>query len=293
MTESAPARPQDSCFRHPGRQSFILCQRCHRTICPDCAVEAPVGFHCVECVRDAQRQFKKTQPGFVTKTQRWFTLSDTPVTFLLIGFMTIIWLLQEAFPIITDLFLYAPMYTNFAMIDMYSNVHYEPWRMLTSAFLHGGFMHLAMNMLSIFLIGRALEQMFGRTRYLTLFVISGLGGSLAVQLLSAPNVAVVGASGAIYGMLGAYFLIAKQLTGRINPGLIFILGLNLFYGFTVPGISWEAHIGGLVTGALVAVIYLGLGRRRHKLGETGLLLLLTGAIIAVSLFLSMSASLPQ
>src|SRR5690606_18074588 len=122
--------------------------------------------------------------------------------------------------------------------------------------------------------GRILEQALGRWRFLALYLISGFGGSIAVLLL-APTISVVGASGAIFGLLGAFFVIQRGLGGN-NLQLVLVIGLNLVIGFVVPGIAWQAHIGGLIVGALVAFVYLKTRRASQK--NTQLLLL--GAVVA-------------
>ncbi len=129
----------------------------------------------------------------------------------------------------------------------------EPWRIVTHMFAHSTafpFLHLLFNMFTLFLFGRVLEQMLGRVRFLGLYALSGLGGAVAVMLIS-PERPVLGASGAIFGLLAAFFVIQRRL-GFSNPTLLVIIALNLGAGFVLPGISWQAHVGGLVVGAAVA-----------------------------------------
>ena len=287
MSDSTVRREQDFCYRHPDRRSYILCQRCHRTICPECSVDAAVGVHCVECVRDAQKQARKNQPGPLTKLQRWFSFSETPVTISLIVLMVGIWGVQWLIPAFTSWFLYSPLYTEFTFTQA-GAIPYEPWRMVTANFLHstGSVFHILLNMFSLYILGQNLERMFGRTRFLALTLISGFGGSVAVQLFSELNSAVIGASGAIFGMLGAYFSISRTLTGRVNPGLLAILGLNLVAGFVIPNISWQAHIGGLVVGAAVAFCFLKWGRQRGTQKEKIAVAALVAVLIAISLVAS-------
>jgi membrane associated rhomboid family serine protease len=133
----------------------------------------------------------------------------------------------------------------------------EPWRMLTTMFVHSqnSFLHILLNMVSLYLFGPIVERLLGRLRYLALYLLSGFGGSVAV-LLIAPDTPVVGASGAIFGLLGAFFVIARRLGGNSSQVLIVII-INLGIGF-LPGtnIAWQAHLGGLITGAAVALVYL-------------------------------------
>jgi len=133
----------------------------------------------------------------------------------------------------------------------------EPWRMITSIFVHspGSVLHIVFNMFSLVIFGPILEQALGRVRFLALFLMSGLGGSVAVLLL-APQTPVLGASGAIFGLLGAFFVIQRRLGGT-NVQLLLVIVLNLAVGF-LPGtnIAWQAHVGGLIVGALVGLIFL-------------------------------------
>ncbi len=132
----------------------------------------------------------------------------------------------------------------------------EPWRMLTSIFVHspGSFLHIAFNMFSLFVIGPILELAVGRMRFLALYLLSGLGGSVAV-LFFAPDTAVLGASGAIFGLLGAFFIIQRRLGGN-SLQIIIVIAINVVLGFVIPNIAWQAHLGGLVVGALVALVVL-------------------------------------
>jgi len=165
-------------------------------------------------------------------------------------------------PIVSAL-LYYPPYTTI-----------EPWRMLTSLVVHGSILHILFNMYSLFVLGPELERMVGRWRFGALFILSGFGGSVAV-LLSSPGSAVIGASGAIFGLFGAYFVIARHLGGNSRQ-LIIVIVINLVIGFLVPGIAWQAHVGGLIVGALVAFI---LTRTRSR-SQRGLQLLGLGGTAA-------------
>ena len=160
----------------------------------------------------------------------------------------------------------------------------EPWRMLTTMFVHSqnSFLHILLNMVSLYLFGPIVERLLGRLRYLALYLLSGFGGSVAV-LLIAPDTPVVGASGAIFGLLGAFFVIARRLGGNSSQVLIVIL-INLGIGF-LPGtnIAWQAHLGGLITGAAVALVFLitrrATQRRVQALGVAGIF----AALIALTI----------
>jgi membrane associated rhomboid family serine protease len=261
--------PADFCYRHPERRSYILCQRCGRTICPECQTQAAVGVHCPECVREARQSAPRTKPAVLQAVRR----SSTPVvTYALIGVSVVIWVLQmlPGSPV-TGMLLYYPPLTAL-----------EPWRMITAVFVHsqGAFFHILFNMFALFMFGRVLEGMLGRLRFLALYLISGFGGSVAVLML-APQSAVVGASGAVFGLFGAFFVIQRRL-GVANPTLLILIAINLGIGFLIPGISWQAHLGGVITGVAVALVYLRTRRADQRWVQVGLV----AGVVAVLIVLS-------
>lgn len=268
-----PGNPDNYCYRHPDRESYILCQRCGRTVCTECQTQAAVGVHCPECTREARQSAPRTKPAVVTAINR-ARRSDGPViTWSIIGVTALVYLLQlvSGGAVIQALF-YAPIFTEV-----------EPWRMLTSLFVHSqqSFLHILFNMYSLYIFGRILEQMLGRWRFLALYLISGLGGSVAV-LLMAPAISVVGASGAIFGLLGAFFVIQRRLGGN-NLQLVLVIGLNLVIGFVIPGIAWQAHIGGLVVGALVALVFLKTRRPAQRNTQMLLIAAVVAGLIVVTI----------
>ena len=255
MTQ-VPVDSDNYCYRHPDRQSYVLCQRCGRTICPECQTPAAVGVHCPECMKESRQGMPKARPAVVTSMRRVGS-SDSPVVTYGIMALCAIVFIAELFTgttggvVFQDL-AYAPVLTAT-----------EPWRIVTSIFVHLSILHILFNMYSLFIFGPMMERMLGRARFAALFLLSGIGGSVAV-LLIAPGIAVAGASGAIFGLLGAFFVIQRHLGGN-NVQLLIVIGLNLVIGFVVPGIAWQAHIGGLVVGALVGLIFVRT-RDRSKRG---------------------------
>lgn len=244
------------CYRHPDRQSFVLCQRCLRTICGECQTPAAVGVICPECMK-ADRQNRT--PAQKRASRRWgsgSTLTATRggkpvVTYALLAVTSFIGLLQlipGLGTLITDQLLFAAPYL-YPSLSLYP---FEPWRLLTAMFVHGGFVHLALNMLALWMLGQSLEPLLGRARYLSLYLISGLGGSVMVAVL-APTTATVGASGAIFGLMAALLIIGRHIGANVT-GLLVILGVNFAFGFFVGGIAWQAHLGGAIVGALCALI---------------------------------------
>lgn len=262
--------PENFCYRHPDRQSFVLCQRCGRTICGECQTPAAVGFHCPECMRESRQSAPRTRLRVVTALRS--TSTAPVVTWSIIALCVLVFIIQYLTGgpnagATTRALVYFPPITEL-----------EPWRMLTALFLHGSFLHILFNMYSLLIFGPILERSLGRWRFLTLYLLSGLGGSVAV-LLMAPTSAVLGASGAIFGLLGAFFVIQRRLGGN-NLQLIIVIGLNLVIGFVLPNIAWQAHVGGLVVGGLVAFVFLRT-RAVAKRNEQRLLLLavLAGLVV--------------
>lgn len=260
--------PANYCYRHPDRQSFVLCQRCGRTICGECQTPAAVGFHCPECMREARQSAPKTKPRVVTALRSG---SNAPVvTWTIIGLCVIVYLLQLVTQgAVTNALFYHPVLTE-----------YQPWRMLTSLFVHSeqSFLHIVFNMYSLLIFGPILERALGRWRFLALYLLSGLGGSVAVLLIE-PRIGVLGASGAIFGLLGAFFVIQRRLGGN-SLQLVIVIGLNLVIGFVIPQIAWQAHIGGLIVGGITALVFLRT-REALKRNEQRLLLaaILAGLIV--------------
>ncbi|MDQ6874182.1 MAG: rhomboid family intramembrane serine protease [Actinomycetota bacterium] len=129
----------------------------------------------------------------------------------------------------------------------------EYYRLFTAAFLHFGFLHIAFNMYALWLFGQELERLYGRVRFLALYFVSALGGSALAYLITDPRQLSAGASGAVFGLFGAYFVTARKI-GLRTGGILALVAINLALGFIIPNIGWQAHIGGLVTGAAVAAV---------------------------------------
>ena len=241
------------CYRHPDRQSWVLCQRCGRTICPECQTQAAVGVHCPECTREAQQSVPRTKPRWTAAVRRG---SGTPVvTYSLMGVSVVVFLLMFVTGGTGGLVGQQVAYVPALTLD-------QPWRLITSMFAHASIFHLLFNMYALFLFGRELEVLLGRARFAALYLIAGLGGSAAVMVL-APASAVVGASGAIFGLFGAYFVITRHFGGNAVQ-LLIVIGLNFALAFVFPNISWQAHVGGAIFGALAALVLVNTRRRQQR-----------------------------
>ena len=277
MSDPAPER-SNFCYRHPDRQSFVLCQRCGRTICGECQTPAPVGFICPECMREQRASAPRTKPAILTRARSAAGRGAPVVTYSLIGITLAVYLLQLIPGLaVTDRLLYAGVYSIPG--------NFEPWRMLTSVFVHstGLIFHVLLNMYTLWIFGQLLEGLLGRWRFLSLYLISGLAGSVGVLWLGDPRTGVVGASGAIFGLLGAFLVIQRRLGGSATQ-LLILLGINLVIGF-IPGfnIAWQAHLGGLVAGALVGFIFVETRKRDQRGLQIALLVGLTLVLLLLSL----------
>lgn len=256
-----------TCYRHADREAYVSCQRCERMICPECQVESAVGFLCPDDAGGTPQQLNRKR----SRTMQ----GDRPrLTIALMAVSAAVWLLQLS-PIgqtVEVYFSYTPLATTIA-----------PWQMLTAAFLHGSWLHLLFNMFTLYIFGQVLEPMLGRARYLALYLVSAFGGSVAVLFFSNPASSVVGASGAIYGLMGAYFVMLRSF-GERSGQLTGLIAVNLIFSFLSPGISWQAHIGGLVVGALVAAILSQTRKPEQKTTQTIGVLLLVAGLVALTVF---------
>ncbi|WP_454129478.1 rhomboid family intramembrane serine protease [Microbacterium aurum] len=272
MTDSDPrSSPDNFCYRHPQRQSFVLCQRCLRTICPECQTPLPVGVICPECLAEQQKAHKAT----VTRMprRRAAGLDGRPVVTYTLVVATSVFFLIGLIPGVGDvvtswLFYYPPL------------AYAQPWRLLTVTLVHASIWHVALNMLALWALGRSLEPLLGRWRFFSLYLLSALGGSVLGALL-APTTPVVGASGAVWGLLGAMFVIGRHLGANVTA-IAIILGLNLVITFLPnSNIAWQAHIGGGLVGALVGLIFAKTRKIRQRGTQIWLLVAVAAGLLAL------------
>ena len=282
MTSADPrTNPDNFCYRHPDRQSFVLCQRCLRTICPACQTPLPVGVICPECLAEQQKGARsaevKRMPGRFARKLR----SDRPVVTYAIVIVTIAVYLLQLIPVvggtITGALAFAPAYVVPA-----TSVPFEPWRMLTVAFVHSTPLpfHVALNMLALWALGRSLEPSLGKVRFLALYVLSAIGGSALVALI-APGTFVVGASGAVWGLLTSMLIIGRHLGVNILP-IAILLGINLVFSFVGSGVSWQSHIGGGLVGLLVGYIFSKTRAQKRQGLQAALLVAVGIGLVAVA-----------
>jgi membrane associated rhomboid family serine protease len=268
-----------TCYRHPAREAHVRCTRCNRRICPDCMIDASVGFQCPECVQEGNKGVRQARTTFGGRVGG----NDGIVTKVLIGINVVVFFLQQASTSFENHLVLVGNAFDISTGQQVGVADGEYYRLLTAAFMHGGFLHIAFNMYALYLFGPPLESALGRGRYLALYLLSALGGSAASYSFNAPNQASLGASGAVFGLLGAFFIVNRKF-GRDNSGLLVLVAINLALAF-LPGfgnIDWHAHVGGLITGALVAsaMVYAPRNKRNvvQALGCVVVLLLIVAAI---------------
>ena len=268
----ASTQQRQTCYRHPNRETGVSCSNCGRPICPECMTSTPVGMRCPECAR--QRTKVRVGQGALASPY-----SKMPGTIALIGINVLVFLIElgaggagqfsNGGSVIHDAGLRGPEIANG-----------DWWRVISSGFLHAGFLHLALNMYVLWIAGSILEPGIGTPRFLGIYFVSLIAGSLGALAVD-PNTLTVGASGAIFGLMAAVIVVAR---GRGVEGLarqfgLFIV-LNLLLTFSVPGISIGGHVGGLIGGTIAALLVIFVERRMS--GRPGYALELAGIVLMIA-----------
>jgi membrane associated rhomboid family serine protease len=257
------------CYRHPDRETGLSCSECGRPICADCANFGPVGIRCPDHASVRQSPGTRLKPRPVRRAPGLaLATGSAPVTKALIAINVAIYLItvvqgrglnNPGGSLYIRWLLFGPLVANGGW-----------YRLVTSMFLHGFLLHIVFNMVALWFIGAPVEQYLGRARYIGLYFVSGLAGA-AGALLQAPLEPTVGASGAIFGILGAWLIIEWQITGRLAGNAMTLIVINLVIDF-IPGtnISWGGHIGGLIGGILITLAYAHWRGGRAQYGQLGL-----------------------
>jgi membrane associated rhomboid family serine protease len=268
----------ETCYRHPDQVTGVHCTRCGRPICPDCMRPAAVGYQCQDCLREAG--------GSVPRRRRSITVGGTGrITRILIAINVAVFVVEIAA---------GGGLTNRHLLDMGALfspavAQGEYWRLVTVMFLHASFLHIALNMYALYILGGPVEEWYGEWRFVAIYFVSGFLGAVASFTFGPINVIGVGASGAIFGLLGAWLI--YNFRRRENPlafqnmriaGILILL--NLVFSFSVPGIDWRAHVGGLLGGIAAGYFAEGFGPRSSRTvvtvaGMCGLVLF--GVVLAV------------
>jgi membrane associated rhomboid family serine protease len=246
--ERAAGLTFDSCYRHPDVRTGVHCTRCGRPICPDCMTQASVGYHCPHCVGEASRGGRRERiviGGGLTVARVLLFANVAMFVVALVARGRVSTFGGTSSRSLFDLG---------AMQPLAIAVDGQYWRFLTSMFLHTGLLHLAFNMYALYLFGDLVEDIYGRVSFVAIYFLSGFLGSVASYAFGSPYVIAVGASGAIFGLIGAWAAYNYKRRGTALGsanlrGAALIVAINLVLGFTIPGIDNLAHIGGLAAGA--------------------------------------------
>ncbi|MEU9131442.1 rhomboid family intramembrane serine protease [Kitasatospora sp. NPDC048540] len=297
--QSPEVRPDPVCFRHPQRESHIRCTRCERYICPDCMRDAAVGYQCPECVKAGNQDMRPV------RTQFGGRVSSVPfVTYALIALNVLAYLAELARKTVIDDFCMRGLavvgpdggyyrFSGYVLPPDFHPVgvaHGEWYRLISSAFLHQqptegrfGIAHILMNMFSLWVVGRVVEERLGALRYLAVYLLSALGGSALVYLLE-PTGAAIGASGAIFGLTAAYFVLSRRLHHDPLGGNRQLVSMVIWLVVSAGITSWQGHLGGLLTGlATGAVIAFAPAKQRGAVQAAGLAAVLMVLVMLVVL----------
>jgi membrane associated rhomboid family serine protease len=272
----APA-PVPTCFRHPDRETYLSCSRCGRPACPDCLRAAPVGQHCVECVHEDSRGVRQPRAIFGGRA-----LSGAVVTWVIVALNVLFYLAEQVYPALAS---------DWAMVAKFSpqiGVADGQWyRLITAAFLPptgtSGLLDIAFNMWALILVGPALERMLGPLRFVAVYLLSALGGSVLFYLIAPVTESALGASGAIFGLFGAWFVVSRRL--RLDSrAIVFLIVLNLAFSFAFrSSIAWQAHVGGLIVGSLLTAAYAYAPRKQRMVIQVGATVVVLAVLVVAVL----------
>ncbi|MFF4505584.1 rhomboid family intramembrane serine protease [Streptomyces sp. NPDC001401] len=277
------AQSLPGCYRHPDRETGIRCTRCERPICPECMVNASVGFQCPECARGdsgtghrpAAARPRTIAGGTITADPRLFTK-------ILIGINVAVFIAVHVQTSLLDHLVLIGEWPPAPFNPTQGVAEGEWYRLVTSMFTHEAVWHIGFNMLSLWWLGGPLEAALGRARYLSLYFVSGLAGGALTYLLASPTEASLGASGAIFGLFGATAVLMRRLNYDMRP-IIALLVINLIFTFGWSNIAWQAHIGGLVAGVITGYAMVHAPREHRALVQYGTCALVLVVVVVLTL----------
>ncbi|WP_432484831.1 rhomboid family intramembrane serine protease [Kineococcus esterisolvens] len=262
------------CPRHPDRESWVRCQRCERPACPQCQRPAAVGVQCVDCVTEGNRSVREPRTAFGGAVRGRSTLVTKAVVVVCVA------MFAARYVVPADVYYYLPLVNDAGYANSFGAGTW--WQPLTSAFLHASLLHLLFNTYALWLTGTYLEPLLGRARFAALYVLSALGGAVGALLLPlTANTSLVGASGAVFGLFGALVVVNRDL-GRQTGQVVALVAINFVLGLVISGVSWQAHLGGLVTGVLVATLLVRTRRRPHA--QRGGLAAVAAVVVALLVY---------
>jgi membrane associated rhomboid family serine protease len=269
------------CYRHPDRETRLSCSECGRPICEDCMTVAPVGLRCPEHAGTRPSSHQRLLGGraVIRSPTTHVRGTEALVTKTLIAVNVAIYLITA----VQGNGLNAPggrLWDKMILWGPYV-AQGQWWRLITAAFLHASILHIAFNMLALWWFGAAVEEYLGRGRYIGLYLVGGLAGS-AGALIQAPLTPVVGASGAIFAILGSMLILEWQTTGRLAGNAMTLIVINLALGFAIANIAVGGHIGGLIGGILATLAFARWGKGHAAYGRVGIVGIVGLVVIALA-----------
>jgi membrane associated rhomboid family serine protease len=238
-----------NCINHSSKVTYVRCSRCENYICTDCMRSASIGYQCTSCASDSTPVIKGINRNRFIPNQK-----NTPVTKFLSILLIATFLLQEITGtlLVKNFALFAPLVTSG-----------ELWRLITAGFLHGSIIHLLFNVYILWVIGSQLESIVGNIKFIVIYFVSLLGGSIASYLFSPFGSYSIGASGAIFGLMGAMLVVGRKRNLDISQ-ITTLVAINVVIGFVLSGIDWRAHLGGLAAGAFSTWVLLNATSLKEK-----------------------------
>ncbi|MGI8434215.1 MAG: rhomboid family intramembrane serine protease [Nocardioidaceae bacterium] len=270
------------CYRHTDRETYISCQRCGRPICPDCMQQASVGFQCPECVKAGQATTRQARTPFGGSLNGGSAI----LTMVLIGLNAAFFLVANATGGTSGGFVKTMILipdVDAPRLGLEGVAQGSYWQLISSTFLHVQVLHIVLNMVGLWIFGSFLEAQLGRWRFLALYLLTGLAGSVCVYWLAPEYSLSLGASGSVFGLFGAALLVLLRQHRDVSQ-LLVLLALNLALTFTVRGISWQAHLGGLAAGLGLGAAFVYAPRQQrtavHATAVGGLLVVCVALVAA-------------
>ncbi len=301
--QPGPRAGVPTCYRHPDRETYVRCQRCEKPICPDCMRDAAVGFQCPDCIKEGAKSTRQGQAAYGGKRS-----ADPRVTsIVLIALNGLVWVAilvtgWTKSTLVDRLALlptgtcgsegepgsFYPSFDTERLCGGIQDGQWFPgvsegayWQLVTSMFAHVEIWHIGFNMMVLWFLGPQIESVLGRARFLALYLVSGLAGSVCVYWFSGEDTSTLGASGAIFGLLGALLVIAYKVRGNVQT-IVSWLAINAVFTFFFPGISWQGHLGGFVGGLLVTGLLVYAPKERRQLLQLAGTAVLVVALVAAT-----------
>ena len=299
-SQSASGVPE--CYRHPGRETYIRCQRCGRSICPDCMRDAAVGFQCPGCVSQGAKETRSGLGAYGGKRSS----NPRATTIALIATNLAVWVAVLATggarSWLADTLMLTPVgrcatpdgnqwYVNAGESSVCATipdavwhagvVDGAYWQIVTNAFVHIDVWHVALNCFGLWILGPTLEQALGRVRMLAVYGVSVVAAGTTILLFANEFSSTLGASGGVFGLMGALLIVVWRVGGDVRS-ILTLLAINAVVTFTFPNISWQGHVGGLLGGALAtALIVLAPKGPRRSVWQWSSLAVVLAVLIAV------------